>query len=81
MKDAETLREEVRKELDVMEEDEQVVLYFQLMDFPFITRSTTQDFRLITSNDEFNITDSRVITFDDSVSAIRFVTRESMFAI
>ncbi|MGF9792146.1 aspartate phosphatase, partial [Bacillus safensis] len=31
--DAEMLRNEVRRELDVMEEDEQAVLYFQLMDF------------------------------------------------
>lgn len=33
VKDAERLREEVRKELDVMEEDEQAILYFQLMEF------------------------------------------------
>ncbi|MGP3740515.1 hypothetical protein ACTWKB_21175 [Bacillus sp. 4A_MP2] len=45
---------------------------FTTMDFPLITRSTTQDFRLITS-----IVDSRAMTFDDSVSAIRFVTRDS----
>ncbi|MCM2989997.1 hypothetical protein M3580_12255 [Bacillus safensis] len=31
--DAEMLRNEVKRELDVMEEDEQAVLYFQLMDF------------------------------------------------
>lgn len=31
--DAEMLRNEIKSELDVMEEDEQVVLYFQLMDF------------------------------------------------
>lgn len=45
---------------------------FTTMDFPLITRSTTQDFRLITS-----IADSREMTFDDSISAIRFVTRDS----
>ena len=33
VKDAEILREEIRKEIDVMEEDEQAVLYFQLMEF------------------------------------------------
>ena len=33
VKDAETLREEIRKEIDLMEEDEQAVLYFQLMEF------------------------------------------------
>ncbi|MED1233916.1 aspartate phosphatase, partial [Bacillus paralicheniformis] len=31
--DAEMLRDEIKRELDVMEEDEQAVLYFQLMDF------------------------------------------------
>ncbi|MGE6632464.1 aspartate phosphatase [Bacillus sp. NPDC077027] len=31
--DAEMLRSEIRNELDMMEEDEQAVLYFQLMDF------------------------------------------------
>lgn len=31
--DAEMLRSEIREELDMMEEDEQAVLYFQLMDF------------------------------------------------
>ncbi|MBE2979042.1 response regulator aspartate phosphatase, partial [Priestia megaterium] len=31
--DAEILRNEVKNELDLMEEDEQVVLYFQLMEF------------------------------------------------
>ncbi|MCY7589492.1 tetratricopeptide repeat protein [Bacillus safensis] len=31
--DAEMLRTEIRRELDVMEEDEQAVLYFQLMEF------------------------------------------------
>ncbi|WP_186319937.1 RapH N-terminal domain-containing protein, partial [Bacillus pumilus] len=29
--DAEMLRSEIRRDLDVMEEDEQAVLYFQLM--------------------------------------------------
>lgn len=33
VKEAQKLREEVRKEIDVMEEDEQAVLYFQLMEF------------------------------------------------
>ncbi|ETI59000.1 MULTISPECIES: response regulator aspartate phosphatase [Bacillati] len=33
VKEAEILREEVRKEIDAMEEDEQAVLYFQLMEF------------------------------------------------
>ncbi|MBG9911248.1 aspartate phosphatase [Bacillus xiamenensis] len=33
VKEAETLKEEIRKEIDVMEEDEQAVLYFQLMEF------------------------------------------------
>ncbi|TFW45534.1 Rap family tetratricopeptide repeat protein [Bacillus sp. 005/A4HT-01/001] len=33
VKEAEVLREEIRKEIDVMEEDEQAVLYFQLMEF------------------------------------------------
>ncbi|WP_240688402.1 hypothetical protein [Bacillus sp. 005/A4HT-01/001] len=49
---------------------------FTTMDFPLITRSTTQDFRLITSIGE-SVTDSRAMAFDDSVSAIRFVTRDS----
>ncbi|WP_254109624.1 hypothetical protein [Bacillus pumilus] len=31
--DAEMLRSEIRRDLDVMEEDEQAVLYFQLMEF------------------------------------------------
>ncbi|WP_260984237.1 response regulator aspartate phosphatase [Bacillus pumilus] len=33
VKESEKLREEIRKEIDVMEEDEQAVLYFQLMEF------------------------------------------------
>ncbi|WP_186318397.1 RapH N-terminal domain-containing protein, partial [Bacillus pumilus] len=33
VKESEVLREEVRKEIDAMEEDEQAVLYFQLMEF------------------------------------------------
>ncbi|QHQ82242.1 TSUP family transporter [Bacillus subtilis] len=33
VKEAQMLREEVRKDIDVMEEDEQAVLYFQLMEF------------------------------------------------
>ncbi|MGN7389515.1 tetratricopeptide repeat protein [Bacillus safensis] len=33
VKEAHMLREEVRKDIDVMEEDEQAVLYFQLMEF------------------------------------------------
>lgn len=31
--DAEMLRSEIRRDLDIMEEDEQAVLYFQLMEF------------------------------------------------
>ncbi|GLF92006.1 hypothetical protein Saga11_32650 [Bacillus safensis] len=49
---------------------------FKTHDFRLITLSN-QDFHLLTSNDEFNITDSRAMTFDDSVSAIRFDTRDS----
>ncbi|MGG1863167.1 hypothetical protein ABEP22_05515 [Bacillus safensis] len=33
VKEAHMLREEVRQDIDVMEEDEQAVLYFQLMEF------------------------------------------------
>ena len=33
VKEAQMLREEIRKDIDVMEEDEQAVLYFQLMEF------------------------------------------------
>ncbi|KEP29131.1 MULTISPECIES: hypothetical protein [Bacillus] len=49
---------------------------FTTYDFRLITLSN-QDFPLLTSNDEFNVTDSRAMTFDDSVSAIRFGTRDS----
>ncbi|WP_234712558.1 hypothetical protein [Bacillus altitudinis] len=49
---------------------------FTTYDFRLITLSN-EDFPLLTSNGEFNVTDSRAMTFENSVSAIRFVTRDS----
>lgn len=49
---------------------------FTTYDSRLITLSN-EDFPLLTSNGEFNVTDSRAMTFEDSISAIRFVTSDS----